>query len=70
VNALAVLPNGDLVAGGSFLNVGGVRMNNITRWDGAAWRPLGTGTQNTVSALVVLANGDLVAGGCSTRQAA
>jgi hypothetical protein len=63
VDALAVLPGGDLVAGGSFTNAGGVAVNRIARWDGSAWSPLGGGVDNDVRALAVLPSGDLIAGG-------
>ena len=78
VHALVVLPNGDLVAGGQFDSIGGVAANNIARWDGSAWHPLGAGIQQIpagactscypvpVQALAVLQNGDLVAGGAFT----
>jgi hypothetical protein len=58
-----VLPNGDLVAGGTFTTAGGVAANYVARWDGSAWSELGSGTSSTVLALTVLPNGDLVAGG-------
>ncbi len=32
-----------LYAAGRFLTIGGVAANNIARWDGAAWAPLGNG---------------------------
>jgi hypothetical protein len=63
VNALAVLPNGDLVAGGNFLNAGGTIANNIARWNSTSWSALGAGMDSTVSALAVLPTGDLAAGG-------
>lgn len=65
-NALATLPNGDLMVGGSFTNAGGAAANRIARWDGSAWSPLGTGLNNTVFALCVMPNGDLIAGGSFT----
>lgn len=61
--AFAVLPNGDLVAGGTFKRDGGVRLNRIGRWNGTSWGPLGLGMNERVVALAVLPNGDLVAGG-------
>jgi hypothetical protein len=66
--ALAVLPAGDLVAGGFFLDADGVPVQSIARWDGFSWASLGTGVsaRSYVNALVVLANGDLVAGGTFT----
>jgi hypothetical protein len=69
VEALAVLPNGDLVAAGSFLTAGGVSANRIAQWNGATWSALGTGLQyssQAVKALAVLPNGDLIAGGYFT----
>jgi hypothetical protein len=66
VRALALLSNGDLVAGGGFTTAGGVSANNIARWNGAAWAPVGSGFNGSVDALTVLPNGDLVAGGSFT----
>jgi hypothetical protein len=67
--ALAVLPNGDLVAGGKFTFAGGVAANRIARWDGSSWAALGSGLAGSlgvgprVGAVAVLPNGELVAGG-------
>ena len=58
---LAVLPNGDLVAGGSFSLVGGVACNNIGRWDGTTWHPLGAGSPTPVLGLVATPAGEVVA---------
>ena len=66
VASLAVLPNGDLVAGGSFKAAGGVIATYIARWDGTSWGPFGAGMDNSVAALAVLTNGDLAAGGTFT----
>ena len=63
VNALAVAPNGDLIAGGRFTVAGSVVASRVARWDGTAWSPLGTGINGPVSALAVMPNGDVVAGG-------
>ncbi len=63
VMALAVIPNGDLVAGGNFLAAGGVTCRGIARWDGVAWSPLAGGTLGAVYALAVMPNGDLAVGG-------
>lgn len=61
--------NGELIAGGSFLEAGGVACNNVAAWDGSAWHPLGdglvaemTGTSTTVWDLFFY-NGRLIAGG-------
>lgn len=63
VQALAVLPNGDLVAGGVFSTIGGIAATGIARWNGTTWSPLGNGISGGVRALAVMANGDLAAGG-------
>ncbi len=70
VNALAVLPTGELVAGGSFSMAGGVVVNNIARWDGVAWNALDIGMNNEVTDLAIMPNGDLVAGGFFTTAGA
>lgn len=61
VKALTVY-NGELIAGGEFLNAGGIGANNIARWDGESWKPLGTGTDLPVFALTVY-NDELIVGG-------
>jgi hypothetical protein len=67
VYALTTLPNGDLVVGGVFTMADGLSVNNIVRWDGTAWSPLGVaGLNYAVICLTLLPNGDLVAGGTFT----
>jgi len=69
VRALASMPNGDLIAGGSFFTAGGVPCLNIARWNGLSWSPLGAGISTimgspaSVRALAVTATGDLLVGG-------
>jgi hypothetical protein len=64
ITTFATLPNGDLVAGGTFTSIGGVAALGIARRDSSgSWQPLGTGIQGSVRALAVLPNGDLIAGG-------
>lgn len=63
VTALTMLPNGDLIAGGSF-NIGPGR--NVARWSGTSWGTLGNGTNGPVYALATLSNGEVVAGGSFT----
>jgi uncharacterized delta-60 repeat protein len=66
VTVLKTLPNGDLIAGGSFSTIGSVQARSIARWNGSTWSPLGTGLAGSftnVSALTTLPNGDLVVGG-------
>lgn len=81
VNALAVLPGGELVAGGTFTTAGGVAASRIALWNGGGWLPLGSGmagiSSPVVNALKVLSNGHLIAtgdfttaGGVSARRIA
>lgn len=66
VAAIAVMPNGDVVAGGAFSAVGSRAANFVARWNGTSWSALGGGMNLDVHKLRVLANGDLVAGGAFT----
>lgn len=60
---LIVRPYGnELIVAGAFRRVDGVQALNIARWNGAAWLPLGLGTNQAVLALAEH-NGDLIAGG-------
>src|SRR5690606_19432964 len=69
VNALAVFDDGTgeaLYAAGRFTTAGGAEANNIARWDGSAWTPLGVGIDGSVNALTVFDDGTgpaLYAGG-------
>lgn len=68
VLAMCVQANGDVYAGGMFKTIGGTAANNIARWDGTAWQPLGSGMSGasgfeTVTALALLPNGGIVAAG-------
>ena len=68
VQALAVLPDGDVVAGGDFDIAGAAFANNIARYSlsSDSWTAFdqgATGAGEAVSALVVLPGGDIVAGG-------
>ena len=62
VDDLAVLPNGDLVAGGSFTSVAGVTANNVARFDGGTWSAMGSGIQEPIRTLFVRSDGTLLAG--------
>lgn len=63
VLALAVLPDGTLVAGGSFIQSGSTVVSHISKWDGSEWIPIGNGFDDDVHALAVLHGGELIAGG-------
>lgn len=65
VNAVAVLPNGDIIAGGDFDSAGGVPASFIARYTLSTntWSAMGEGTNNNISALAVLPDGDVVVSG-------
>ncbi|HZN37307.1 MAG TPA: hypothetical protein VFD82_00815, partial [Planctomycetota bacterium] len=63
VEAMRVLPNGDLLVAGDFASAGGVSAANVARWNGNAWSPIDGGTDGPVRCLASLTNGDVVAGG-------
>jgi trimeric autotransporter adhesin len=67
--ALAVMPNGDVIAGGDFGNGTGLSPAFIARWNGSTWQSMGSGMNSTVYALLVMPNGDLIAGGEFTSPA-
>ena len=46
---LAVLPNGDLVAGGTFFLAGDESVANIARWNGTSWNALCEGINGETS---------------------
>jgi hypothetical protein len=62
VNALTLLPNGDVLAAGDFLSAGGTSASYIARWDGGSWSAL-PGAPAPLRAVLRLPDGDLLAGG-------
>lgn len=68
VNALLVLPDGQLVIGGDFTTAGGVPMQGLARWNGAGFAPVGPGVDGAVFALALAPNGDLLVGGDFQRS--
>jgi hypothetical protein len=59
-SSLAVLPNGNIVATGSFTTAGGVSVNGLAVWDGTSWSPMGTPPQAGAGKVHVRPNGDLI----------
>jgi hypothetical protein len=57
--------DGDLIVGGEFDSAGTVPANNIARWDGADWYPLGSGAGGVNGAVRCLTvfDGDLLVAG-------
>ncbi len=72
IRAVAVAPNNELVVAGRFTSVDGVLANNVARWNGAAWQPMGAGVAlgaaGACEALLVLANGEILAGGGGVQR--
>ncbi len=66
VHALCELQNGDVVAVGDFTTAGGVAANNIARWDGTSWSPLGAGTDRRTLAVAEVAGDHILVGGTFT----
>ncbi|MFK7741169.1 MAG: hypothetical protein AB8H80_12695 [Planctomycetota bacterium] len=67
VHALAVLPNGELVAGGRFQNSGGQPTGTVARWDGFGWTPFAGGVVGVVWDLEVAGSGTLLVAGSITQ---
>lgn len=65
IEALAFLPNGNLVIGGTFRfrKGAGGWIRNLARWNGSDWEIVGVDINSTVHALAVLPSGDLMAAG-------
>ena len=45
LQAITVLPDGDIVVGGEFDSIAGVAANSIARFDGTAWHAIGDGVK-------------------------
>ncbi len=59
----AIEYQGSLVIAGGFTRIGDVRANNIARWDGVAWLPLGSGIEWGYVSSLAIHQGDLIAAG-------
>ncbi len=53
---------GDLFAGGRFDRSNGLALNNLARWDGVDWNPVGVGVNDDVRVLAIYDN-ELIVGG-------
>lgn len=63
VNALLPLPDGRIVAGGSFDRAGALPAAGLAIWDGYRWQSPGAGLDDTVTALAALPDGGVLVGG-------
>jgi trimeric autotransporter adhesin len=67
INSLAILPNGNVIAGG-LVRADGEVFTNIAQWNGSTWEALGSGVDTRfVNDLDVMPNGDLIVGGAFQR---
>lgn len=67
VYVLDQLPNGDLLAGGTFFYIGtNPTARNFARWNGTTWTPFGAGVNGPVLSQLVLPSGDVLFGGSFT----
>lgn len=60
VQTLAVFDDGSgpaIFAGGDFSQAGGIPAENIAKWNGVTWAPVGTGIQGSIYALAVFDDG-------------
>ncbi|HLP85345.1 MAG TPA: hypothetical protein VK157_13430 [Phycisphaerales bacterium] len=62
IHAVARAPNGDIIAGGIFGAASGVPVQNVARWIGNVWTPMG-GLDSLVSDILVTRNGTIYACG-------
>jgi len=65
VSAIAFHGN-DIYVGGRFSQAGGIRANNVAKWDGQRWSVLGSGVNGRVNALAIVGNRLYVGGEFST----
>jgi len=66
VGAVAFGSDGSLYATGTFTSIGGAAADNVARWDGTAWHPLGDGLNGQGRALAVDGFGGVYVGGWFT----
>jgi hypothetical protein len=57
---LTILPDGDVLAHGVFLNAGGTAVQNIARWNGSVWQAVGAGIGGPIRGTVMTPSGDLL----------
>lgn len=59
--------NGDLIAAGTFLRIGGVPATRVAAWNGTAWRAMDAGFDKQVMSVTTF-RGELIAGGLFTQS--
>ena len=68
VRAIAELPNGDVVVGGSISMLNGTAVSNIALWNGSSWSSMAGGIDGQVYHLAVAPSGDLIAAELKERS--
>ena len=68
VNAITTGIAGNVIAGGWFSQAGTVAANNVAKWNGTAWEPMGAGLTGIVYAVTTDAAGRIYAGGAFTTS--
>ena len=53
IHSIFPTANEELYVGGKFTEIGGIRANNIARWDGFSWYAVGQGVDEPVEAITV-----------------
>ncbi|MBI1189411.1 MAG: hypothetical protein GC200_01845 [Tepidisphaera sp.] len=66
---VAVAPNGDLVVAGNLVNINGVPVRGVARWDGSNWHALSDCGLESVSLLTIGGNGHIVVSGVTPAPA-
>ncbi len=67
IHDIAIMPNGDLVVGGTFATAGGVSASRIASWNGTEWSALGVGVNgSTIDRLQVMPDGSMLVVGVFT----
>ena len=69
VYSIQVAANNDIYIGGTFLDVNGVRVNNVAKWNGSTWSAIGNGIKDNVYAIALdKVNNKLYAAGAFTAD--
>ena len=64
--SIAIDSNDNVYIGGQFGGAGGVTANNIAKWNGYNWYPLGTGLNDVCNSIAIDSNDNVYAGGVFT----
>jgi trimeric autotransporter adhesin len=68
ISSVARDATGNFIVGGNFQSIEGMAIDNIARWNGAAWVTMGDGLNGNVSVLTTLTTGEVIASGLFTAS--